>query len=395
MKRKTLNVFLTAFGLCLALTSAFYNFSAVKAQTAQTSTRPRQTVSPTPKPIAFPSPRIVTNPTSAAPKTAPTVVPTPDVDDPNEIIKVDTELVNVNVRVVDRNNRPISNLTQNDFKIYEENVLQPIEFFSKSEVPTNYSLVLDNSNSLRPQIEKVIEAGKILVAANRPDDETSIIRFVSSQKIEILQDFTNNKADLGETLDNLYTEGGQTAIIDAVYLAAEKVNEYEKSRNPNDRKRRALILVSDGEDRDSYYKEQQLFDLLKETDVQIFVVGFVNDLSKEGGFIGKSPQGKAKAFLERLATETGGKVYFPNTAGELPAIAQDISSELRLQYSIGYSPSDKVPGNSFKNIKVVVADGPKKEKRIAITRTGITRTNDNNSKPSLQNQNQKPKANKF
>ncbi len=101
---------------------------------------------------------------------------------------------------------------------------------------------------------------------------------------------------------------------------------------------------------------------------------------------------KAKAFLERLATETGGKVYFPNSPGELTGIAQDISSELRLQYSIGYSPVDKAQANSFKNIKVVVADGPKNEKRIAITRTGIIRNNDNNSKPNLQNPNQKTKG---
>jgi len=384
MKRKILNVFLSAFCLGLTLTSAFYNFSAASAQTTQNPTRPRQTVSPTPRAVVSPSPQ-----TATKPKISATVTPTPEED---EVIKIDTELVNINVRVVDRSNRPINSLTQNDFKVYEENVLQPIEFFSKSEVPTNYSLVIDNSNSLRPQIEKVIEASKILIAANRPDDETSIIRFVSSSKIEILQPFTNNKADLNETLDELFTEGGQTAIIDAVYLAAEKVNEYEKTSNQNDRKRRALILISDGEDRDSYYKEQQLFELLKETDVQIFVVGFVNELSKEGGFISKSPQGKAKAFLEKLATETGGKVYFPNSVGELNGIAQDISSELRLQYSIGYSPTNPAQDNTFKNIKVVVADGPKKEKRIAVTRTGIIRSKDNSVKPSLQNTSQKPKG---
>ena len=79
---------------------------------------------------------------------------------------------------------------------------------------------------------------------------------------------------------------------------------------------------------------------MRETDVQIYVIGFVGDLSKEGGFISKSPQSKAKAFLERLATETGGKSYFPNAIGELDEIAKNISSELRTQYSIGYLPSN-------------------------------------------------------
>ncbi|HLM59302.1 MAG TPA: VWA domain-containing protein, partial [Pyrinomonadaceae bacterium] len=303
MKRKTLNILLLVF--CFTITAAFYNFSAAEAQTNQTPNRARQVASPTVAPQTIPAPTII-------PKT--TTLPTPEED---EVIKIDTELVNLNVRVVDRNNRSIGTLRQEDFKIYEDNVLQPIEFFTKSEVPTNYSLVIDNSGSLRPQLEKVIEAGKIIVGTNRPDDETSIIRFVSSENIEILQNFTSDKTLLNEALDDLFVEGGQTAIIDAVYLAAESITNYEKSRDPNERKRRALILVSDGEDRDSFYKEQQLFNLLRETDVQIYVIGFIGDLDKEGGFISKSPQGKAKAFLERLASETGGKVYFPRDVSEL------------------------------------------------------------------------------
>ncbi len=363
MKRNTQNILLFVF--CIAITFGFYNFSLTNAQTTPTTARPPQIPPPTPPTLATPP-------------------PLPEED--NDVIKIETDLVNLSVRVVDRNNRAINNLTQADFKVYEENILQPIEFFSKSEVPTNYSLVIDNSGSLRFQLEKVIEAGKIIIGTNRADDETSIIRFVSSDKINIEQDFTSNKTDLNDALDNLYIEGGQTAIIDAVYLAAERVDTYEKKRN--DLKRRALILVSDGEDRDSFYKEPQLYELLRESDVQIFVIGFVNELSKEGGFISKSPQGKAKAFLERLATETGGKVYFPNNVSELNGIAQDIANELRTQYSIGYSPTNKVQDGTFKNLKIVVADGANKEKRIAITRTGITRSGDN-TKPSLQNPNQK------
>ena len=308
--------------------------------------------------------------TKATPTPAP--IPAPTIREEDIIEKVETELVNLSVRVVDRNNRPINNLTEPEFKIFEDNVPQKIEFFSKSEVPTNYSLVIDNSGSLRSQIDEVIEAGKILVGANKAEDETSVIRFVSSDKIEILQDFTTNKTDLNDALDNLYIEGGQTAIIDAVYLAAGKVTDYEKISNKVDRKRRALILVSDGEDVSSYYSQQQLFDLLRETDVQIYVVGFVKDLSSDKGFITKSKQGKAKAFLERLAQETGGKAYFPNTTGELAGFAREIASELRTQYSIGYLPSNDREDGTFRNIKVQVNDGPNAQKRIALTRAGRT-----------------------
>ena len=315
----------------------------------------------------------------------PTPTPTPTPVEEEGTIRIDTELVNLSVRVVDRNNRSVANLTKNDFKVFEDNVEQQIDSFTKGEVPTNYALVIDNSGSLRLQLDKVIEASKIIVNNNRAGDETSVIRFVDSEKIEVIQDFTPNKADVLESLDNLFIEGGPTAIIDAVYLAAERVDQYEKSRNSSVPQRRALILVSDGEDRDSFYKEQQLFELLRESDVQIYAVGFINELSKEGGFIGKSPQGKAKAFLERLAKETGGKVYFPNSLSELNGIAQDIANELRTQYILSYYPTNTEKEGKFRSIKVTVADGPNKEKRIPITRTGI-QSNKENSTPTLQNQ---------
>ncbi len=314
-----------------------------------------QTKAPTPTPLP-----------SITPK------PTPRIDDPNEIIKIDTELVNLNVRVIDRNNRPINNVQEKEFKILEDGVPQQIDFFSKSEVPTNYGLVIDNSGSMRQQLDKVIEAGKVFVSINRPDDETMIIRFVGRDKIEIQQPFTANKTDLNDSLDNLYIEGGQTAIIDAVYLAVQNVDDYEKSNKTEDRKRRALILVSDGEDRNSYYNEKQLYDLLRESEVQIFVIGFVDDLSKDGGFIAKSPRDKAKAFLERIASESGGKAYFPASPAELPNLAREISSELRTQYSIGYIPSNEKHDGTYRTIKVAVDDGPNAQKRIAIARAGRT-----------------------
>lgn len=349
--------------LCVAGIGAFSGLTRGSAQTTLPD-RARQAATPTP----------------AAAKPAPTSAPTPD-----EIIRIDTELVNLNVRVIDRNNRPINNIREAEFKVYEDGILQEIAFFSKSEVPTNYGLVIDNSGSLRLQLEKVIEAGKIIVGTNRPADETMVIRFVSSEKIEIVQDFTASKPELGDALENLFTEGGQTAIIDAIYLAAEKVDQYENSRNPNERKRKALVLVSDGEDRDSFYKEPQLFELLREADVQIYAIGFVSELSKEGGFISKSPQGKARAFLQRLADETGGKAYFPLSPNELSGIATEIASEMRTQYSIGYQPSNDKNDGSYRNIKVVVDDGPNKQKRIAVTRSGRTAENDKTGPPSLQN----------
>ena len=368
MNKKLTNALLLIFCFVLSLGFAFYSFAVSRAQSPQ---RDRQAATPTPKPTVKPLSDLAPPP------------PLPVEDDTPIVIK--TELVNLNVRAVDRNNRSIGSLQKDDFKIFEDGVPQPIDSFSKGEVPTNYSLVIDNSGSLRFQLDKVIEASKIIVGTNRPDDETSVVRFVSSEKIEIIQDFTPSKTDLNDALDNLYIEGGQTAIIDAIYLTAERVDTYEKTRDPNDRKRRALILVSDGEDRDSFYNEQQLFQMLRESDVQIYVVGFINELDKEGGLISKSPQKKAKSFLEKLAMETGGKAYFPNNLDELNKIASDIASELRTQYSISYYPTNLERDGKFRNIKVVIADGPNNQKRIAVTRTGRVAEKEGNTPPSLQN----------
>lgn len=380
MKRKYTNIFLAFFCFALTAVFAFFSFST----NAQTTNRTPQTKTPTPPPNVRTEPTVNVQPT-----VQPTASPTPNIYDEGEPIRIETEEVSLNVRVVDRNNRPINGLRQSEFKIYEDNVPQEITSFTTAEVPTNYALVIDNSGSLRGQLDKVIEAGKIIIDTNRPDDETSVIRFVSSDKIEITQDFTPNKTDLNDALDNLFIEGGPTAIIDAVYLAAEKVDNYEKSRNPTEKKRRALILVSDGEDRDSYYKEAQLFELLREADVQIYTVGFVNDLDKGGGFISKSPRDKAVNLMKRLAEETGGKSYFPNSITELNDIAKDIASELRTQYLLTYKlPNEDERNNGkFHNIKVVVNDGPNNQKRIAITRTGRTDTPDASNKsivPTLQ-----------
>ena len=159
MNRKTLNLFLVVFSLFAISVFAFFTYPTVGAQTID---RARTTPTPTPTITS-----VKTTPTA---KTTPTVAPTPE---PEETLVIETELVNLNVRVVDRNNRPINSLSKSDFKILEDSIPQEIAFFSKSEIPTNYSLVIDNSGSLRSQLEKVIEASKILVATNRPADETS------------------------------------------------------------------------------------------------------------------------------------------------------------------------------------------------------------------------------
>lgn len=325
------------------------------AQQNQNVQRPRQTTA--------------TPPTTPLPRVTPPPSPSPTEE---EVITVDNDNVILSVRVVDRNGRIVADVKPEEFKVFEDGVQQQIEDVSKADVPVNYGMVVDNSGSLRFQLEKIIEAGKILVAANKPEDASFVVRFVSSDKIEILQDFTKNKNDLNEALDNMFPDTGQTAIIDAVMLAAENAGKYEKNKRTEDKSRRALILITDGEDRDSYYKEEDLFKMLREADVQIYPIGFVSELTKEGGLIKDSPQKKAIKFLERLARETGGKPYFPKTLDEMPDIARAINAELRTQYSIAYAPSNDKRDGTFRTIKVQITDDPKRGRRIPVTKNGRT-----------------------
>src|SRR5205085_10428839 len=149
-----------------------------------------------------------------------------------------------------------------------------------------YGLAIDTSGSLRSQLTQVLNAAKAIINSNKRGDETFLERFISSDKIETIQDFTASRDALLDGLDSMYVEGGQTAVIDGVYLAAEHVAEYKKGGD-DDKRRRALIVVTDGEDRNSYYPESQLFQTLREEDVQIFVIGFVNELDADKGLIRK------------------------------------------------------------------------------------------------------------
>ena len=371
---------LALVALCALALTLLIVVNSSQAQSTQEA-RPRRAGSAqtTPTPAKTAAPPVLKDEPPVMPTPKPT--PTPDDQqgqelDPNDVIKIDTSLVNLNVRVIDRTNRPISNVRQEEFRIFEDGVPQKIEFFSKEEVPISYGLAIDTSQSLRSQIDKVIEAGQIIIDNNKPGDETFLVRFVSSDKIETALDFSSDKKLLKETLGDFYLDGGQTAVIDAVYLSAEHVAQYKK--DDNDRRRRALIVITDGEDRASFYKQDQLFARLREEDVQIYVIGFVNELDKDdGGIIKKSSREKAVNLLERMAKETGGRAFFPNSLTELPGIAQEITRDMRTQYVISYNPTDasgriRPRDGSYRSVRVTVADAAGKDKRIALTRAGYT-----------------------
>ena len=364
-------------------TTAGAQKTAAVQQAAAQSAQKTPTPTPTPRPASqaqTPAQSQTQTPAGQKPKlqTQPTAEPdAPSQDgsqevDPDELVTIDTSLVNLHVRVIDRNNRPVEGVKQDDFRVFENGVQQQIQFVTTEEVPISYGLVVDNSGSLRNQIGQVIEAGKTIISSNKQGDETFVVRFVSSDEIKIMQDFTADRQSLTDALEDMYVEGGQTAVIDAVYLAAEHTSDRRKGDPLEDKRRRALILVTDGEDRASFYNQDKLFEALKEEDVQIFVIGFVNELDKDRGFIAKSKRQKAVDLLDKMAKETGGRAFYPTSLSELPSIAEQITKDLRTQYVLSYKPTAAARPGEFRPVRVAVADAPGKDKRIAVTRSGYT-----------------------
>jgi Ca-activated chloride channel family protein len=378
-RRGTVAVWFSALAtlslIIAGVTSAQQRPRSTSAPTA-TATPTPQTPEPTPA-ESGPGRRIAPTlgPPPEPPVYKPKPTPTPDPNSAeiseNDILKINADLVTLNVRVIDRNNRPINGISQTDFQVYEDGVAQRVFSFTEEQVPVIYGLAVDTSGSLRSQINEVIDAAKTIINSNKPGDETFLERFIDRDKIENLQDFTPNKDLLLDAVDNLYVEGGQTAVVDGVYLGAEHVAEYKKGRD-DDRRRRALIVVTDGEDRASYYSQEQLFRQLREQDVQIYVIGFVNELDADRGLIRKSSKSKAVDLINRIASETGGRAFFPQSLAELPGVANEIVRDLRTQYVISYDPTNKAHDGTYRTIKVVVNQPAGGDKRIALTRSGRT-----------------------
>src|SRR5712671_1043628 len=209
MRGRTL-VFAVSGVLCaLLLGSALAADQTPDSRPRRSNESVTPTPSPTPaapaqttpnRPTPTPTPRVPATdriaPTLGEPPPPPRLKPTPTPTPPEEIepesvLRFNAELVQLHVRVIDRNNKPIDNVAQNEFHVFEDGVPQPVEYFTREEVPISYGLAVDTSGSLRSQLQSVIDAGKTIVNSNKGGDETFLVRFISSDKIETVQDFTS------------------------------------------------------------------------------------------------------------------------------------------------------------------------------------------------------------
>ena len=277
--------------------------------------------------------------------------------------------VRLSLIATDRSKHSLDGLNKESISILEDKIPQSISLFAKDERPVDYGLVIDNTGSFRNLLNAAVETAQFLVSNNRDNDETFIERFISSNKIQTVQEFTADKTELVKSLRTLYVEGGQSAVIDGVYEAAKHISDY---RAGTKERRKALVLISDGEDRASYYSDNQLMQLLREKEVQVFVIGIVTQLEvRPGAPTGLDPRGKAEKLLTLMARETGGRAFFPRTTDELRHAASEIVHDLRAQYLIGYQSTTPNSKENFRKVEVTIAEAPGGDRPSAITRPGF------------------------
>jgi Ca-activated chloride channel family protein len=191
----------------------------------------------------------------------------------------------------------------------------------------------------------VSDAAVSLIKQMRNDDEA----FVASFKIEadLAQEFTDDKRELEDAIGELYTSGG-TALLDAIIATADYAQEKGKQR------RKALVVFSDGLEKNSSSKEKAVLEVIKEDEVQVYLVGFIDEEMEEKSLFRKSAAQKAKELLSRIADDSGGRAYFPRDVSEIPAIAAQIAKDLRTQYVISYYPANDKRDGTFRTIQVGV-----------------------------------------
>jgi len=261
-------------------------------------------------------------------------------------------------------NKSVNTISKEDIHLVEDKVEQTVLSLDPDVRAVDLGLLIDSSGSVRSLRDSIVEAARLVVVNRQPEDEIFIERFISTDKIQRLQDFTKDEDVLTKALQQIFIEGGQSAIVDAVYTGAHYVAEH----NRNSDRRKALVLFTDGEDRLSTYKLEKLLSLLHQEKVQVFVIGLTVDLDQNASSTRMSPRDKAEKLLNTIAGETGGRVFFPKNRTELVDSIMQIVHDLHGQFRITYQSSN-AEAKGVRKVEVKL-DSPSGQKLKAIVPSG-------------------------
>lgn len=263
---------------------------------------------------------------------------------PGGSLRLDVNVVLVNVTVTDPYNRFVTGLGKEHFVLREDKLTQDLLYFSNEDMPVSLGVVFDVSNSMgrSGKFPRATQAAVEFLKTANPQDEFFIITFADGP--ELLTGFTNSMEEVQNRL--LFARPkGRTALLDALYLA---IDTMSRARNP----RKALLIISDGGDNRSRYSVRDIKNAVRESDVQIYAIGIFDPITERT----QTELAAGPVLLRALSTMTGGRM-FPielQNVNELPDVASKISLELRNQYVLGYTPSNNARDGSWRKIKVNV-----------------------------------------
>jgi VWFA-related protein len=282
-------------------------------------------------------------------------------DEGQTIFRSDTRIVVLPTTVVDKSGHLVTDLTKDQFTVYENNVVQPITKFKREDVPVSLGLIIDNSGSMRDKRAKVEAAAVALVKSSNPQDESFVVNFNDEPFLDLPhnKEFTSDIKELEEALTRIDSRGG-TAMRDAIRVSIDHVKE----KGHKDKK--VLVVVTDGNDNSSIISLEKLVKDSQQSGVLIYAVGLLSEEER------REAQ-RAKRALMDLTVATGGEAFFPKELTEVEPIAQKVAHDIRNQYTIQYTPTNVAMDGTYRQIRVVVnAPG----KPTPHTRTGYYATPD-------------------
>jgi len=255
---------------------------------------------------------------------------------PGSFIRIDTNLVLVPVTVTDPMNRLVTGLERNDFEIFDNNQKEKIASFSSDDAPVSIGIVFDLSGSMNSKLVRARDAILSFIKTANPQDEFFVIGF--NDRPELIEDFTNSVEEIQARLATVRS-GHRTALLDAIYFGVAKMKEAKHER-------KALLVVSDGGDNRSRYTEGEVRSQVRESDVEIYSIGIFDP------YAATPEERTGPILLNELCEETGGRLFRVDDIAEMSDIAEKISTELRNQYVIGYTPKNASRDGKWRKVKV-------------------------------------------
>ena len=268
-------------------------------------------------------------------------------------IRANVDLVVLHATAQDRKNILGSGLTQDDFQVYEDGVRQPIKYFGHEDVPVTVGLVVDNSGSMRPKRHDVIAAALAFARSSNPKDQMFVVNFNEKVSFGLPSNiaFTDQVAQLQVALSRVAADG-ETALYDAIATALEHLKKGARDK-------KVLIVISDGGDNASKHKLSDIMALAGQPNAIIYTIGIFDEQDAD-----RNP-----SLLKRVATQTGGEAFLPESLADVTPICERIARDIRNQYTIAYVPTNRRRDGTYRIIQVK-ASAPGYGHLSVRTRTG-------------------------